>query len=221
MSRHYLLLYNTLSLLSWTYLTARLLSHFVAPTPTTGDAEAEAAAATNLALVTAVQSAAALEILHAALGLVRASPGAAAVQIGGRNLVVWTVMRRFPDLVVFGYGDGYGYGPVAFRSCLLVWGCSDVLRYSLFVVMLVWGSAPGWLRWLRYSAFIVLYPIGFVSEASLVYLSLVEARGIGPFYRGYLFVGLLSYIPASYFLYTYMFSQRRQALGQKGRVKNT
>ncbi|KAI1351306.1 hypothetical protein F5Y01DRAFT_283367 [Xylaria sp. FL0043] len=73
----------------------------------------------------------------------------------------------------------------------------------------------------RYTAFIVLYPIGFLSEASLVYLGLVKASGIGPFYRGYLFVGLLSYIPASYFLYTYMFSQRRRALGQVDRVKNT
>lgn len=51
----------------------------------------------------------------------------------------------------------------------------------------------------RYTAFIPLYPIGFVSEASLVYLALVEGTGIGPIYRAYLFVGLLTYIPGELF----------------------
>ncbi|KAI3340895.1 PTPLA-domain-containing protein [Ustulina deusta] len=215
MSRYYLLLYNLVSLLAWTYLTARVLFHSVATTTPGDEAALLLLLRTDIALVTAVQSAAALEVLHAAAGLVRASPAAAAVQIGGRNLVVWTVMRRFPDLVV-----APGLGRTALRGCLAAWGCSDVLRYALFVAVALGRGPPKALKWLRYTAFILLYPVGFLSEASLGYLSLVRAGGIGLFYRGYLFAGLLSYIPASYFLYTYMFSQRRRALGLTERVEN-
>ncbi|KAI1307393.1 PTPLA-domain-containing protein [Xylaria venustula] len=208
MSRYYILLYNTLSLLAWTYLTARVIS-ISTSTSTLRNEDITP-------LVTAIQTTAVLEILHAALGLVRSSPGAAAVQVGGRNLVIWTVVRRFPELFI---GTGTGFGPFALRACLLAWGCSDILRYALFASVAAFGGAPEWLRWLRYTAFIVLYPIGFLSEASLVYLALVKGSGVGAFYKGYLFVGLLAYIPASYFLYTYMFAQRRRALRKTEHAK--
>lgn len=61
----------------------------------------------------------------------------------------------------------------------------------------LWIGA-GLIRRDRYSAFILLYPVGFLSEASLVYLGLVNARDISLFYRGYLFVGLLAYIPGAF-----------------------
>ncbi|KAI0447255.1 PTPLA-domain-containing protein [Xylaria telfairii] len=202
----YLLLYNLVSLLAWTYLTTRVILTLVAG----------AAPSPLLADITALQTAASLEVAHAALGLVRSSPGTTALQVGGRNLVIWTVMRRFPDLVF-----GGAWGRRGFIGCLLAWGASDILRYAFFVAQLSSGGAAGWLKWLRYTAFIPLYPIGFLSEASLVYLGLVEGAGIGPVYRAYLFVGLLTYIPASYILYTYMFSQRRRALGQAKRTKRS
>ncbi|KAK5626859.1 hypothetical protein RRF57_002574 [Xylaria bambusicola] len=227
----YLLLYNALSLLLWTYQTLTILSHASQPTALRNDI---------FALVTPVQSAAVLDVVHAALGLVRASPGTAALQVGGRNLVVWTVMRAFPDLIILGNGEGEGLGRLAFVACLGAWGVADVLRFALFV-----GNGLGWefisirffnvgsevidsscKSWValmsecvRYSAFIVLYPVGFLGEAALVYLGLVKGQGIGPIYRGYLFLGLLSYIPASYVLYTHMFSQRRRALAETGRAK--
>lgn len=144
MSRYYLLLYNLVSLLAWTYLTARVLFHSVATTTPGDEAALLLLLRTDIALVTAVQSAAALEVLHAAAGLVRASPAAAAVQIGGRNLVVWTVMRRFPDLVV-----APGLGRTALRGCLAAWGCSDVLRYALFVAVALGRGPPKALKWLR------------------------------------------------------------------------
>ena len=47
----------------------------------------------------------------------------------------------------------------------------------------------------RYSAFIVLYPPGLISEAWLVYLALTEAVDISLLYRVYLLLGFLTYIP--------------------------
>ncbi|KAI3327042.1 PTPLA-domain-containing protein [Xylariaceae sp. AK1471] len=207
---HYLLLYNLFSLIAWTYLTTRAVLHI-----STNNISPHTLLSGLLPYVTVTQTFATLEVLHAALGLVRASPATTALQVGGRNLVVWTVMRQFPDLLFasdgHGNGNSRGYGRYGVLGCVLAWGCSDVLRYAFFVAQLV-SKAPDWLKWLRYSAFVVLYPVGFLSEASLVYIGLVGAGGIGPFYRGYLFLGLLAYIPASYILYTYMISQRRRAL---------
>lgn len=132
----YLLLYNLVSLSAWTYLTARVLIHI--DVASHGNA--------LLADVTALQTAAALEVVHAVLGLVRSSPATTALQVGGRNLVVWTVMRRFPDLLF-----SSATGRVGFLGCLLAWGASDVLRYAFFVAQLGsgGGSAMGWLKWLR------------------------------------------------------------------------
>lgn len=48
---------------------------------------------------------------------------------------------------------------------------------------------------LRYNTFLVLYPIGLFSEAALVYLSVTQATDISQFYRGYLLLGLIAYIP--------------------------
>lgn len=77
LKKSYLLLYNLLSLLAWTYLTARVILTIAAG----------AAPSPLLADITALQTAAGLEVAHAALGLVRSSPGTTALQVGGRNLV--------------------------------------------------------------------------------------------------------------------------------------
>lgn len=48
----------------------------------------------------------------------------------------------------------------------------------------------------RYSAFIVLYPPGLISEAWLVYLALTDtSAAVALPYRIYLALGLLTYIP--------------------------
>ena len=49
----------------------------------------------------------------------------------------------------------------------------------------------------RYSAFIVLYPPGLISEAWLVYLALTTTSGVSLPYRIYLFLGFLTYIPGA------------------------
>ena len=49
----------------------------------------------------------------------------------------------------------------------------------------------------RYSAFIVLYPPGLISEAWLVYLALTTTSGVSLPYQIYLFLGFLTYIPGA------------------------
>ncbi|KAL6042019.1 very-long-chain (3R)-3-hydroxyacyl-CoA dehydratase, variant 2 [Balamuthia mandrillaris] len=59
----------------------------------------------------------------------------------------------------------------------LHWGLLDLIRYP-FYLLNMYGCCPRWLRWLRYSEFIVLYPISFISESTFspFYLSSVLLR---------------------------------------------
>ncbi|KAH8648429.1 phosphatase-like protein [Xylariales sp. PMI_506] len=206
----YLVLYNAVSLSCWSWLTAQALARILLPDATSAASRLPALYADLLYPLAAIQTAAFLEVLHAALGLVRASPVATGVQIGGRNLVIWTVMMAFPGVVT-----GSELGLWAFVGCLLAWGTSDIIRYGFFVVQLVAGRVPAAFRWLRYNAFLPLYPVGLLSEAILVYLSLTSwDTEMSSFYRGYLFLGLLAYLPAGPFLYSHMLSQRRKVMKQ-------
>lgn len=66
------------------------------------------------------------------------------------------------------------------------------------------------MQWLRYLAFIVLYPLGVVSEPWVVYKTLDYVLG---FYYWFLALGMFLYIPGFFQLYGYMFKQRRRYLG--------
>ena len=83
------------------------------------------------------------------------------------------------------------------------------------------------LKWLRYSAFVVLYPLGFLSEVlvCLEGLPLIEARGDFSFrmpnahnlpldfpttFKGYM---VLAYALGAPSLFMYMLKQRRRQLG--------
>ena len=78
----------------------------------------------------------------------------------------------------------------AFVSMTMAWTSIEVVRYSYYVLHLLDG-APTWLTWSRYSFFYLLYPIGALSEAYLVYLSLdqiYESLGWGFYYTAMLIV---------------------------------
>ncbi|CAJ2507364.1 Uu.00g085500.m01.CDS01 [Anthostomella pinea] len=137
----YLLSYNTISLCLWSYLTCRTLATLASPNTRPGLHDLYPDFLFPWLVV--AQSLAALEVLHAASGLVRASPWTTAIQVGGKNLVVWTVMVQFPDIV-----NGLD-GRVGFVGCLVAWGLSEMVRYGFFVVLLARGEAPAWLKWLR------------------------------------------------------------------------
>jgi very-long-chain (3R)-3-hydroxyacyl-CoA dehydratase len=138
----YLVAYNTVSLLLWDYLALYTVASL-----TEGTSQSHLTSLYNdiLPVLAATQTLALLEVIHAALGLVRASPATTALQIGGKNLVVWTVMFRFPEIVT-----GSSWGLLGFVGCVLAWGCSEIIRYGYFAVQLISGGTPDWLQWFRY-----------------------------------------------------------------------
>jgi very-long-chain (3R)-3-hydroxyacyl-CoA dehydratase len=169
------------------------------------------------------QTIALLEIVHAVVGLVRASPITTAMQVASRILVVWVVLEMFPQIVsttnIIGRAiAGSTLGPIAFAGILIAWGTTEIIRYGFFV----WKAAisekvPPALTWLRYNTFFVLYPIGISSECILMYLALSPAAQQGKRIDWLLKAVLVIYVPGSYILYTHMMAQRRKILKGKGK----
>jgi very-long-chain (3R)-3-hydroxyacyl-CoA dehydratase len=127
------------------------------------------------------------------------------LQIASRFQLVWGVMNLFP------------LASRMYPLMLIAWSTTEVIRYSYFV-MLLQGSVPdvlSWLRsahvrftfpsgldadrcvWDRYNTFYVLYPLGICSEVWLIYSALEPARSWNHYYEYYLMVVLLIYVPGS------------------------
>lgn len=85
-----------------------------------------------------------LEIVHAATGLVRASPATTALQVAGRNTIIWAITRNYPDVAAREW---------AYSSMLVAWNTADVVRYTYFAIAKGAGRVPGGLLWLRYEFF--------------------------------------------------------------------
>lgn len=219
-TQQYLIGYNALCLGLWSIITLR--SIFLIPILyTLGKPEGLLDALFTLLKWT--QTIALLEIVHAAVGLVRASPITTAMQVSSRILIVWVVLQLYPQIVattnaIGKRAPGSITGPVAFSGILLAWGITEVIRYGFFV----WKAAiseqvPRALTWLRYNTFFVLYPMGISSECLLMYLALTpaakEEKGVDLLLKAVLFI----YVPGSYILYTHMMSQRRKVMKGKGK----
>jgi len=156
----------------------------------------------------------AIEIIHAATGVVRAAVATTALQVAGRNTIVWAITRNYPDVAARQW---------AYSSMLVAWNLADAVRYTLFAMERLSRSAPNVLLWLRYglqmlvckrvrkmgdeltvtcryNIFIVLYPVGMLSEAWLDYNVIVPSRSRNPLYQYLLWFGLAMYIPGIYMI---------------------
>ena len=174
------------------------------------------------------QTAALLEVVHAALGesciasthqpfqtsqanhvffvsgVVRAPLLTTLMQVASRFLLVWGVAYNFPESTA---------ASPAFTTMLLAWSTTEVIRYGYFAYNLHFGSVPSWLTWLRYNTFFVLYPMGISSECWLVYSATGPARRHwGQEWEWALYAVLAIYVPGAYVLYTHMMAQRRKVL---------
>ncbi|KAF2861208.1 protein tyrosine phosphatase [Piedraia hortae CBS 480.64] len=149
------------------------------------------------------QTLAVLEILHAALGIVRAPLMTTVMQVASRLLLVWGICHNFPQVPA---------SSLAYTTMLVAWSLTEVVRYSYFAINLSSGNVPAFLTWARYNAFFALYPLGISSECWLVGKSIGPAAALNPVNRWLLWAVLAIYIPGSYFLYTHMMAQRKKVM---------
>ncbi|KAK4192029.1 hypothetical protein QBC35DRAFT_459674 [Podospora australis] len=200
----YLILYNAASAVAWLTVLGRVVATigykgtwFV---PLVVD---------NFARIT--QTFAVMEVLHALTGVVPAPVFTTAMQVASRLFLMWAITYPFPQLNT----------SVFYSSMLIAWATTEVIRYTYFVFKQI-DSVPAWLHWLRYSAFLVLYPLGISSEVAMTLLALFGPAqefvlGWYPYALGAV---LLSYIPGSVVLYSHMLKQRRKYLGAGANKKS-
>lgn len=109
------------------------------------------------------------------------------MQVSSRLLLIWAVIDRYPAPTA----------PSPFYSfMLLAWSVTEVIRYSYFVWNLQGNGVPGFVTWLRYNTFYVLYPIGISSECALIWkASVLAERPVQLVFWGLLGV----YVPGKWF----------------------
>ncbi|KAK0551272.1 hypothetical protein OC845_002284 [Tilletia horrida] len=160
-------------------------------------------------IVTFVQSFAVLEVVHAALGLVRSPVGTTAIQVGSRLFSVWGVAERYSSASTNPF----------YASMIFAWSLTECVRYPFYAQQLLGNDTPV-LLWARYTLFYVLYPLGAISEAMLIQSTLPTSwpwnDKLGRWdLRASIYAGLfLVWWYGLFIMYTYMIKQRRKALGK-------
>merc|ERR1712226_1695275 len=163
------------------------------------------------------QTAAVLEILHAATGLVKSNPILTTFQVFSRVIVLWGIVYPIVKVQI----------NLGCALLLFAWTVTEMIRYSYYSFTLL-GYLPSVLNYLRYTLFIVLYPIGVTGELLCIYRALPIVKETDLFslhlpnkwnfsfeYYYVLFGTFPLYVVLFPQLYFHMFKQRGKALGSK------
>jgi len=206
MATPYLILYNAAQTLGWSYIA-------VAGARAYSESPSKLYSAVEMPLQI-FQTLAALEILHAMLGLVRSNVFVTAFQVASRVFLVWPILAAFVET----------QSSVGFPMLLTAWTVTEIIRYGFYVANLL-GIQASPLVFLRYTLFIGLYPLGVTGELLCVYLAAASAGESGRWsyplpnkynfsfsFQFVLFLAMLSYIPIFPQLYLHMFAQRKKVL---------
>ncbi|WOK96941.1 very-long-chain (3R)-3-hydroxyacyl-CoA dehydratase 2 [Canna indica] len=198
----YLLCYNSLQSIGWALALARILSSSV-----------HGAYASAGDLICFLQAISFMEVVHAAVGLVPSGVLLSLMQWGGRTHFLLAILRQIPELQDL---------PSVFIT-FLAWSMTEVIRYTHYALSCI-GISMSWLTYLRYTAFIILYPIGVApGEMWLMYqaLPLIKQRNLYANFFGrlsisyyyFVLVVLICYPVLWLKLYMHLFKQRRSKLG--------
>ncbi|CAG4922397.1 unnamed protein product [Colias eurytheme] len=204
----YLIAYNSVQTLGWSYMLWQTLVHFL--NRGTLDTFWEEIKWT----VYIFQNAAVLEILHAAVGLVPSG-------------VFLVLMQVFSRVFLVCGGFMIAHGPTVSPGlpvCVFAWSITEIIRYSYYALNIM-KVVPENLLFLRYSTFLFLYPIGITGELLCWYHTLDEVVEKQIFtismpntwnfifnYYYFLVIYMLSYIPLFPVLFGHMLKQRKKML---------
>ncbi|GBF88046.1 very-long-chain (3R)-3-hydroxyacyl- dehydratase [Raphidocelis subcapitata] len=208
-SRAYLVAYNAAQAAGWGVCLYQIAGALAAGG---GPAEAYRAGAPSAAWM---QCIAALEILHAATGLVPSNALNTFMQWLGRSNALYRIAQAIPEL----------HANPAAALMLACWSLGEVVRYPWYAATAA-GACPRWLTWLRYTAFIPIYPAGVAAEMVLMWRALPFIRRRGIFsvampnaanfafdYATFITVVLAAYPYLWWGLYSTLLRQRRKKLG--------
>lgn len=155
-----------------------------------------------------VQGLAFLDVFHSAFRFVKASVGMSLAQYLARMFItalLFFVNFQWPiaDTLIVKIGTALIF---------IVWPASEVIRHSYYLKL----EYPYWhkkISFLRYSAFLVLYPVGVFAESLLMGKAGIFAYSAG----GYAWVLIIAFAFVCYILlfpklYLYLYKQRKKTL---------
>jgi len=207
----YLLAYNFGQTAGWSYLLFQLFNYYLTDLKRTVSLWDYVG---NTVII--FQNAAVLEIVHAATGIVPSNVVLTTFQVLSRVMLVCGVLLAAPVSI---FSPGL---PLA----LFAWSVTEIIRYGFYGFNLL-KAVPSVLVWLRYTTFILLYPIGVTGELLCLYWAQDYARYNtiwsvempNPYnftfsYYYFLWGVMLLYIPLFPQLYLHMFALRKKVLGK-------
>ena len=160
--------------------------------------------AVGLLLLNVAQGMAILEILHTILKWVKSPVLSTTAQVFSRVLVVVliNVFIQSPPLTPV--------AEIGIKIVSFAWGITELVRYSFYFLGLL-DIQPRWLLWMRYTFFIVLYPLGVTGEWFIIASPLIAhfAWTLYTAMVGALSISYICYFPV---LYMYMWKQRKARL---------
>ena len=195
------------------------------------------------------QTAAVMEIAHAFFGLVKSPVILTFFQVFSRIWTFWAVLVMTPETrkANVDFADVIGkvvkgalpsssflsHVPlkmgVNVKTLCIAWGITEVVRYLFYFFKLLSPKSgpPKVLVWLRYSLFLVLYPLGVASELALAYASIgplgkskkldvlrmPNAMNVSLHGPTLMRVFMSCYMPVWPLLFSYMLKQRGKVLG--------
>lgn len=156
-SQFYLFGYNAVQFFGWSFLlvkTALGLSKNLTNNQLYNLVEFELQFFQTLAL---------LEVVNAAASLVRSPIITTVKQVASRVSIVWLVL----------YIVELSRHSLGVPLILIAWSITEVVRYSFYALTIL-NKVPVLLQWMRYTFFIVLYPMGALGEILIILAALPE-----------------------------------------------
>ncbi|XP_010535525.1 PREDICTED: very-long-chain (3R)-3-hydroxyacyl-CoA dehydratase 2 isoform X2 [Tarenaya hassleriana] len=211
--KFYLFAYNSLQACAWTISLLKILSSVVSSKTIDG------AYASAGDLISVIQTVAVAEVLHGAIGIVPSGALSPLMQWSGRTHFILAVVRQVKEV------QDLPWLPIT----LVAWCLGEMIRYPHYAFN-CFGRCPFWLIYLRYTAFIVNFPLGLVGEVWIMYQALPYIKDRNPYsnffsnfpftYYDFLRVGLMIYPFLWLKLYLHMVRQRKAKLGRSDHDKH-
>ena len=146
LAKAYLVTYNVVQCLGWAYMLYLASPHL-------SNALLVSYNSSNLyhAVATALlvfQTAAILEVVHAATGLVKSNPVLTAFQVASRLMVTWMCLYLFRE----------AQASLGLALLLLAWDITEIIRYAYYAINLL-DLNLSILTWMRYAFYtsVLLY----------------------------------------------------------------
>tara|TARA_Y100001970_G_scaffold273906_1_gene372800 strand:+ start:231 stop:797 length:567 start_codon:yes stop_codon:yes gene_type:complete len=173
MKKIYLLSYNLISFLLWSYVFVHVL---ISPFIFFQDINF---------ILKIVQTLAVLDVCHSYLGLSSSFKLPAIMQTATRLLFTWLILGKYEVTTI-------GWVPLMVVGS---WSLIEVVRYLYYFLKIKSEEEreiPYILVWLRYRLFFVLYPLGFAGEVACLYKTNIVEGGwtllFIPYFLGLLFM---------------------------------